>query len=311
MSPDFFASYISGAAALIIGNPLDIAKVRLQAGRFNSLESISPVPTTRQTYRLSGVLSLLRGAAAPILGSGALNSILFVTYNRTSDFLKVGGATSDTKLWTVWVAGAVGGLAACVVSTPIELIKCRTQLALPSARSNSWTVTKEVLRSEGIRGLYYGGVVTALRDSIGYGFYFWSYELSSRFVMSRMKDRGMDSGGQEAAKVLLCGGLAGVATWASIFPLDVIKTRLQMQIPMESIPILGSSVAGGTRLGAIEVAKSAYKNEGFGVFFRGLTVCSVRAFIVNAAQWAIYEWLMHELSSKKVTLSGEEEVYIV
>jgi len=303
MSADFFASYISGAAALLIGNPLDIVKVRLQAGTSTPSQSIAPVPVPQQRHRISGIFSLLRGAAAPSLGSGALNSILFVTYNRTSDFLETGSGTSDASLWTVWVAGAVGGLAACVVSTPIELIKCRTQLASPTAQTNSWKVAKGIFRTEGLRGLYYGGVVTALRDSIGYGFYFWSYELSSRFMVSRMKNGGMDSNSQEATKVLLCGGLAGVVTWASIFPLDVIKTRLQMQVSTGSTPILGNSVAS-RRLGAIELAKNAYKSEGLGVFFRGLGVCSVRAFFVNAAQWAVYEWLMRELSPKKVTISG-------
>jgi len=307
MSPDFIASYISGAAALLIGNPLDIIKVRLQAGTSNQSPSTTPVSTPRQACRLSGIFSLLRGAAAPSLGSGALNSILFVTYNRTSDFLKTGRATDDASLWTVWVAGAVGGIAACVVSTPIELIKCRTQLASPIAKSNSWKVAKGIIRTEGLRGLYYGGMVTALRDSVGYGFYFWSYELSSRFAVSRMNDRGIDSSTREAAKVLLCGGLAGVVSWASIFPLDVIKTRVQMQVSRESTPILGSLVAGGRKLGAIEIAKNAYKNEGLEVFFRGLAVCSVRAFFVNAAQWAVYEWLMRELSPTPVTVSGFEE----
>ncbi len=32
MSTDFWAGYISGVAGIIIGNPLDVIKVRLQAG---------------------------------------------------------------------------------------------------------------------------------------------------------------------------------------------------------------------------------------------------------------------------------------
>lgn len=151
--------------------------------------------------------------------------------------------------------------------------------------------------------MYFGGAVTALRDSIGYGFYFWSYELSTRLMMTKMRERGSDS--QEAAKVLLCGGLAGVVTWASIFPLDVIKTRVQTQILADSatVPLLGPAVCtDGTdrrRLRAVEVARNAYRTEGPGVFFKGLTVCSIRAFIVNAAQWAVYEWIMNELDPKR------------
>lgn len=127
--------------------------------------------------------------------------------------------------------------------------------------------------------------MTALRDSIGYGFYFWSYELSTRFLASQP---GVEkSAGGEAAKVLLCGGLAGVVTWASIFPLDVIKTRVQTQIfqGVESTPLIRAEAASeGPRIGALGMAQRMYKNEGTSVFFRGLLVCSIRAFVVNAAQ---------------------------
>ena len=32
MSADFWAGYVSGAIGIVVGNPLDIVKVRLQAG---------------------------------------------------------------------------------------------------------------------------------------------------------------------------------------------------------------------------------------------------------------------------------------
>lgn len=294
MSADFWAGYISGAAGILIGNPLDIIKVRLQAGR--------PPPSTISSSPayFSSAGSLIRGATAPILGYGALNALLFVTYNRTSSFLNEGQKAQPT-LWTTWIAGAIGGLATWAVSTPTELIKCRAQMVSSSGipAANSWGITKEILWAEGVRGLYFGGVVTAIRDSVGYGFYFWSYELSSRFLEERMRNREMGSSGQEAAKVLLCGGLAGVVTWASVFPLDVVKTRVQTQIlgaRGENATLLGAEgAANQRRLGAVEIARNAYRNEGIGVFFRGLGVCSVRAFIVNAVQWAVYEWIMREL----------------
>ena len=36
MSTDFWAGYISGAAGIAIGNPLDIIKVKLQTGSYNA-----------------------------------------------------------------------------------------------------------------------------------------------------------------------------------------------------------------------------------------------------------------------------------
>ena len=48
-----------------------------------------------------------------------------------------------------------------------------------------------------------------------------------------------------------------------------------------------------------KLAKQAYHQNGISVFFRGLGICSARAFIVNAVQWAVYEWMMHFLAIPK------------
>lgn len=290
MSADFWAGYISGAIGILVGSPLDILKVRLQAR-----DVIDAQNASSYLRQFEGTSSLIAGTAAPVLGYGALNALLFVSYNRSETALN-NALNTQNNLWTTWVAGALGGLATWVVSTPTELIKCRAQLSSPPA--SSWSITKSVLRNEGVRGLYLGGVVTALRDSVGYGFYFWSYELSTRMMMSSEKREASFS--EDAAKVLLCGGLAGVATWASIFPLDVIKTRVQAQVlTSEARPLIDSRSEPGRRLGAVAIAKQAYREGGSRVFFRGLTICSVRAFFVNAIQWAVYEWVMYELGERK------------
>lgn len=286
MSADFWAGYVSGAVGILIGNPLDLIKVRLQAR-----DAIASQTATSYVQQFESKSALVAGTAAPVLGYGALNALLFVSYNRSEAALNTAFNT-QSNLWTTWLAGAIGGLATWVVSTPTELIKCRAQLS--SHPESSWSIAKQVLKTEGIRGLYFGGVVTALRDSVGYGFYFWSYELTSKWVESSRPNASGFS--QDAAKVLFCGGLAGVVTWASIFPLDVIKTRVQAQtFDTATTPLLGSSLSSQRRLGALEIARDAYREGGTRVFFRGLTVCSVRAFFVNAVQWAVYEWIMLEL----------------
>lgn len=113
------------------------------------------------------------GAAAPILGYGALNALLFVAYNRSLMAMD-SNITDPTNpdgvpLYKIWVAGAAGGLASWTISSPTEFIKCRAQL--DSRREvSSWTVAKDIYRNRGWRGLYYGGAITSARDSIGYGF---------------------------------------------------------------------------------------------------------------------------------------------
>ena len=89
--------------------------------------------------------------------------------------------------------------------------------------------------------------------------------------------------------------------------LDVVKTRVQTQ----AVDAFSSTVPEEQRLlrsdpepvklriakrqGAFQIARQSYRNEGIAVFFRGLGICSIRAFVVNAVQWATYEWMMRLL----------------
>lgn len=186
MTSTFWAGYISGAAGILIGNPLDLLKVRLQAGE--TIAASSPQSITAQFENTSSMIkgtallcdqniALLRclyfaGVTAPILGYGALNALLFVSYNRCLILLdsSAGDPTNLTGvgLAKIWIAGAAGGLATWVVSAPTELIKCRTQLS--HSRQSSWIVAKEIWKNKGVRGLYSGGGVTSIRDAVGYGF---------------------------------------------------------------------------------------------------------------------------------------------
>lgn len=198
MSLDFCAGYISGAAGILIGNPLDLVKVRLQAGaagtgggaaqsHFESvgtlIRGLSPyytsniyiheVPLSRWTKlaikKSCDILThfFLVGAPAPILGYGALNALLFVSYHRTLSILgdDISNPSSPLK---IWCAGAVGGLATWLVSAPTEFVKCRAQIS--SGNQSSWSIAKDTIKHAGLRGLYFGGLITSLRDSIGYGF---------------------------------------------------------------------------------------------------------------------------------------------
>lgn len=285
MSADFWASYVSGALGILIGNRLDVLKVKAQT----STGSTSPAQIQEQGTNVQRFTALFRGAAAPILGYGALNSILFLSFNRSLklmdpsifDYTKLTGV----DLSKIWMAGAVGGLATFVISAPSELIKCRAQLVV-DGQGSSYAVFKNVWKHQGIRGLYYGGMITSIRDAFGYGWYFWSYELSKRLLLSRGAD---PFAAPTASDVLISGGIAGVVTWLSIYPLDVVKTRLQTQ-PSWSPEQQGLLRANSDTLApksaktSLVVAREIWQDSGLRGFYRGIGVCSLRAFIVNAVQ---------------------------
>ena len=108
-----------------------------------------------------------------MIGYGALNALFFVAYNRILTLLEPTvyepPQPSSAPLYKIWAAGAVGGLASWIVSAPTELVKCRAQLK-SNGVSSSWVIAREIMRTRGPSGFYFGGAVTSVRDSMGYGF---------------------------------------------------------------------------------------------------------------------------------------------
>ncbi|KAF9970388.1 hypothetical protein BGZ73_006920 [Actinomortierella ambigua] len=259
---DFIAGYISGVAGLIIGSPLDVLKVRLQAQGDSALARNAAADKNRLTSMVQneGVRSLFKGISSPIVGLAGLNSILFASYSATMRALETYSPSSGEfqPLSHVFTAGFVAGVACFLVSTPTELVKCRAQImaakldqTLPLStqrallsESGSWNVAKDVVRRFGIRGLYQGGWVTILRDAPGYGVYFLGYEWLKRVL----DVPNGETGGINTWKLLFAGGMAGTLSWASIYPLDVIKTRLQTQPHL-----MGNSNQLATRISAATV----------------------------------------------------------
>jgi solute carrier family 25 (mitochondrial carnitine/acylcarnitine transporter), member 20/29 len=221
-----------------------------------------------------------------------------MTYNRSLKKLEP-SIVDPTKLngvplHKIWFAGAIGGLASWVVSAPSELIKCRTQLHEVN-KTNSLIVFKHVWKRHGLKGLYLGGPITCVRDSVGYGFYFSSYELCRRLISTQRTQSLSTATGSD---VLVSGGIAGIITWASIYPLDVIKTRIQAEgwkgkQKQSQLPACK----------ALEMARNILRREGVRALYRGLAICSVRAFFVNAIQVFPHSSLTssHTLTSRSGT----------
>lgn len=85
-----------------------------------------------------------------------------------------------------------------------------------------------------------------------------------------------------SATVLVAGGFAGIASWVTATPLDVIKSRMQM-----------AGLRRRAYRGVLDCMVSSARQEGLRVFFRGLTINSARAFPVNAVTFLSYEYLLH------------------
>lgn len=140
-----------------------------------------------------------------------------------------------------------------------------------------------VFREQGIRqGLYKGGGIMLFRDLFAYCFYLPVYEFLYRHLNP---DRTVSCLTSSA----IAGGTAGVTSWFSILPFDLVKSRLQ-----------ADDGRNPKYTGVVQCMKESYRNEGLSVFYRGWFVVAARAFPVNAALFITYDQilrLIHQTNS--------------
>ena len=101
---------------------------------------------------------------------------------------------------------------------------------------------------------------------------------------------GRASQGAVMASQLLGGGVAGMVTWFSAYPLDVVMSKMQAQGAQRRFQgAAGAGAGGGGRKGMRWHIRDTYRAGGLRAFFKGLAPCLLRAFPVNAVIFLTFE----------------------
>ncbi len=221
------------------------------------------------------MLSLYRGISAPLTGLAAINAIVFGVYGTLTRMR----TSEPTMLWHA-TAGSIAGISQTVITCPMELIKTRAQLTSSSVLS----CFRHLIRTEGSRGLYRGLMATIARDAPAFATYFSCFELILNLTKSS------SSSPPSTLHLLLSGGTAGAMSWLVIYPVDVVKSRIQADTRYNSM---------------LQCVRQSFTEEGFGVFMRGFVPTLVRAFPTNAATFAVVTWTLY---SYERYYSGQHEI---
>jgi hypothetical protein len=141
-----------------------------------------------------------------------------------------------------------------------------------------------VVKTEGLRGLFRGLGTTICREVPGFGIYFFAYELMTRSTGDNAEPRPPVS----TFHMLLAGGFSGTLSWVLTYPIDVVKSRLQID-----------GMDGVYRYsGFMDCLKKSIQAEGYGVMTRGLTSTILRAFPTNAATFTVVTWVIRWVDKK-------------
>lgn len=263
---DLLAGSLGGAATVLVGQPLDTVKVKMQTFPKtypNSLKCFAITLKNEGLFR-----GLYAGTTPSLAANVAENAVLFCAYGYCKKFVSsvTGRQGNDMTVLDKATSGFFAAFFSSFALCPTELIKCKLQ-AIKETNSKPITataLTKHIIKTQGIRGMYNGLTSTIAREMPGYFAFFGGIEGTKRLLVNytRIEDES------HPLVPLVAGGVGGTCLWLAIFPFDLIKSRIQIE---------------NSKLSLSKMLLKIIREEGPKNLYRGLTPTLIRTFPATAA----------------------------
>ena len=200
----FVSGFVYGLTSVIVGQPLDTIKTRLQTMQsIDSTKSLNSYAVGRDIFKTEGIKGLYRGGMSLVIGGGFIRSAQFGVNSLVITKLReeYGITKEEDKVFKIFdpqvvVAGLFGGIARGVVEGPFEFIKVRRQV------HESWNFTQ----------IYKGSGATIIRNTFLFGSFVVYIDISKKVI---------------DLSPFMLGAITSSMAWITVWPLDVAKTQLQ------------------------------------------------------------------------------------
>ncbi|XP_038679320.1 uncharacterized protein LOC119980617 isoform X2 [Tripterygium wilfordii] len=215
-----FSGALAGVFVSLCLHPIDTVKTVIQACRAEQ-KSICYVGKSIVSER--GMMGLYRGISSNIASSAPISAIYTFTYESAKGAL-LPFFPKEHQSVAHCIAGGCASVATSFIFTPSERIK--QQMQIGARYNNCWNALVGIIGKGGLPSLYAGWGAVLCRNVPHSIIKFYTYESLKRLMISQ-KSNAQPS----TLQTLVCGGMAG--STASLFttPFDVVKTRLQTQVP--------------------------------------------------------------------------------
>lgn len=253
-----YKNFLGGAVGGFIGtftsHPFDTIKNRIQ---------------TNNSYNIYNIRDLYKGISVPLYGIALEKTIVFGAYNTTNNILN-NHYNFSNQILNASISGLVAGFLCTIIVTPVEKIKINLQNAKTSCTTCVKTSCpkQQSYPSNIYKNLYKGWTATLTREVPGYSIYFTTYELCKKYIYTN-NNKVMTTFDN-----FIIGGLCGLTSWIFIYPQDKIKTIIQNTPADKKIA---------------DVFREIRLNEGYKGFYRGFSLCLMRAIPLHAGVFLGYD----------------------
>ncbi|XP_066514201.1 calcium-binding mitochondrial carrier protein SCaMC-2-B isoform X2 [Hoplias malabaricus] len=194
--------------------------------------------------------------------------------------------------WRHLVAGGGAGAVSRTCTAPLDRLKVLMQVH--ASRSNTMCMASgfsQMIREGGIRSLWRGNGINVLKIAPESAIKFMAYEQIKRLIGMNQETLGI-------LERLVAGSLAGAIAQSSIYPMEVLKTRLA----------LGKT---GQYSGIVDCAKYIFQKEGLSAFYKGYIPNMLGIIPYAGIDLAVYETLKNSWLQRYATDSADPGVFVL
>ncbi|KAL2100100.1 hypothetical protein ACEWY4_004494 [Coilia grayii] len=204
--------------------------------------------------------------------------------------------TAEEKMTGMWwrhlVAGGGAGAVSRTFTAPLDRLKVLMQVH--ASRSNSICIAggfTHMIKEGGARSLWRGNGINVLKIAPESAIKFMAYEQIKRLIGSNQETLGI-------LERLVAGSLAGAIAQSSIYPMEVLKTRLALR-------------RTGQYSGISDCAKHIFQKEGLVAFYRGYIPNMLGIIPYAGIDLAVYETLKNSWLQRYATDSADPGVFVL
>nr|CAB3266172.1 mitochondrial carnitine/acylcarnitine carrier protein-like [Phallusia mammillata] len=178
------AGGFSGILTTVIMAPGERIKCLLQIQQSSAEKMYNgPVDCAKKLYKEGGIRSIYRGTVLTLCRDIPASGMYFATYEGIKNLLTPAGEDpSKLSIGKVLFAGGMAGIFNWVVAIPADVLKSRFQTAPEGKFSGVRDVFQDVMRTDGIRGMYKGIVPVMLRAFPANACCFLGFEAALKFL---------------------------------------------------------------------------------------------------------------------------------
>eukprot|EP00455_Lapot_gusevi_P053602 TRINITY_DN83_c0_g1_i1.p2 TRINITY_DN83_c0_g1~~TRINITY_DN83_c0_g1_i1.p2 ORF type:complete len:286 (+),score=88.61 TRINITY_DN83_c0_g1_i1:55-912(+) len=258
------AGAIAGIADVWSCHGLDRVKTHMQNNPGMNMSG-----AFKDIWKRNGIISLYEGVLPMTFEAIGKVGIRYFSFNWFTENYKRNFGGSPDSFSARMLGGAFAGtVESFSIVIPCELLKVRHMTQ--TGHVPFINVFRDVVRQEGIMGLYRGGSATYLRQATNHMIRFPVFYGISDYLKGHDKNKHISP-----AQNLAAGAFAGIVSAFCNNPLDTIKTRMQSH--------------GQNKVGVFEAIRQIYASRGVVAFWAGVVPRAVRLAPGQAITWAVFE----------------------